>query len=188
MRSRSAEEKEQLLGLATPLKALWLAVKEVAFLGCVHTVPHIGWKSFKNPTFRAWIGIYVPNAQNVKTCILSKLLHRIKPNFAQCKDHQIRFVCRPNRRITNPRWRMAAILKTSKSRHMSSTDWPIGRKFGTVVQIDPPNRIGSYHFRFLKTEMADGRPQLWKIKKWPHLCNGFTDLLEFGMMKCIDLL
>ena len=27
--------------------------KEVAFLGCVHTVPHIGWKSFKNPTFRA---------------------------------------------------------------------------------------------------------------------------------------
>ena len=34
----------------------------------------------KTPIKRAWIGIFKPNAQN---CILSKLLHPFKPNFAQ---------------------------------------------------------------------------------------------------------
>jgi len=31
----------------------------------------------------AWIGIFNLNAENIKTCILSKLLNRFKPNFAQ---------------------------------------------------------------------------------------------------------
>jgi len=37
----------------------------------------------KNTQKRVWIGIFTLNAQNIKTCILSKLLHRFKPNFAQ---------------------------------------------------------------------------------------------------------
>ena len=37
----------------------------------------------KNTQKGAWIGIFKLNAQNIKTCVLSKLLHRLKPNFAQ---------------------------------------------------------------------------------------------------------
>jgi len=37
----------------------------------------------KTPPKWAWIGIFKLNAQNIKTCILSELLHRFKPNFAQ---------------------------------------------------------------------------------------------------------
>jgi len=37
----------------------------------------------KTPPKWAWIGISKLNAQNIKTCMLSKILHRFKPNFAQ---------------------------------------------------------------------------------------------------------
>jgi len=37
----------------------------------------------KISTKGAWMGILKLNAQNIKTCILSKLLHRFKPNFVQ---------------------------------------------------------------------------------------------------------
>jgi len=37
----------------------------------------------KTPPKWAWIAIFKLNAQNIKTCILSKLLHWYKPNFAQ---------------------------------------------------------------------------------------------------------
>jgi len=36
-----------------------------------------------NPHFGVWIGIFKLNVQNIKNCILSKLLHRFEPNFAQ---------------------------------------------------------------------------------------------------------
>jgi len=32
------------------------------------------------------IGVFKPNAQNTKTCVLSKLLHRFQPNFRSDKD------------------------------------------------------------------------------------------------------
>jgi len=37
----------------------------------------------KNTPKRAWICIFKPNAQNIKTCMLSKLLHGFQTNFAQ---------------------------------------------------------------------------------------------------------
>jgi len=37
----------------------------------------------KKNNFWTWIGVFKPNSQNRKTCILSKLLHRFQPNFAQ---------------------------------------------------------------------------------------------------------
>jgi len=40
-------------------------------------------KNPKNPIFGAWIGFFKPKSRNRKTCILSKLLHRFQPNFAQ---------------------------------------------------------------------------------------------------------
>ena len=42
----------------------------------------LGVKSPKT-IFGAWIGIFKLNVQNINICILSKLLHRLQPNFAQ---------------------------------------------------------------------------------------------------------
>jgi len=49
-----------------------------------HYCPLRGSKPPKN-NFGAWIGVFKPNSWNRKTCILSKLLHRIQPNFTH--DH-----------------------------------------------------------------------------------------------------
>ena len=54
-----------------------------AFWGIVHTAPHFGGKIPQKHYFGAWIGIFKLNVQNIKICILSKLLHRLQPNFAQ---------------------------------------------------------------------------------------------------------
>ena len=43
----------------------------------------VGIKSPKTPIFWAWIGAFKPNGQNIESFILSKLLHRFQPNFAQ---------------------------------------------------------------------------------------------------------
>jgi len=43
----------------------------------------------------------------------------------------------PNTRITNLRWRTAAIWEKSKNRHISTTVGPIDTKFGTVAQFEP---------------------------------------------------
>jgi len=56
--------------------------KKMPFGGCDETAPHLGGHIPQNPHFGAWIGIFKPNSQNIKTCILSKLLHRFEPNFA----------------------------------------------------------------------------------------------------------
>jgi len=53
------------------------------------------------------------------------------------KDHQMPFVDVSNARITNARWRTAAILEKLKNRHISATVWPIVTKFGTMTHIDP---------------------------------------------------
>jgi len=83
----------------------------VAFLGDKNT------QSFRFPLFlpqkhpKRGVNRHF-QAQNIKTCIISKLLHRFKPNFARVTETtKIHFVGGPNRRITNPKWRTAAILK-----------------------------------------------------------------------------
>ena len=56
--------------------------QRLSFGGRDEIAPHLGdWMPPKH--FRAWIGVFKPNLQNIKTCILSKLLHRFQPNFAQ---------------------------------------------------------------------------------------------------------
>jgi len=37
----------------------------------------------QNPILGAWMGVFEPNVQNIESFILSKLLHRFQPNFAQ---------------------------------------------------------------------------------------------------------
>jgi len=56
------------------------------------------------------------------------------------KDHQMPFVGGLHTRITNPRWRTAAILEKSKNSHILAAVWPILKKFGIMMQFDPVNR------------------------------------------------
>ena len=78
-------------------------------------LPILGVKSPKTPILGALISIFKLNLQNIKICILSKLLctdyHQILHSH---KDHQVLFVGGPNTRKTYPRWRTAAILKNWK--------------------------------------------------------------------------
>jgi len=57
----------------------------------------------------------------------------------------------PNTRITNPRWRTAAILKKSKNRHISVTVLPIATKFGMGTHIDPLNLLTVEILNFKKS-------------------------------------
>jgi len=52
--------------------------KDVPCGGLVHTAPNFGGKIPKKT-----LGIFKLKAQNIKICILSKLLRRLQPNFAQ---------------------------------------------------------------------------------------------------------
>ena len=59
--------------------------KDVPFGGFIDIASHFGGKiPPKNPQYiGAWIGVFKPNGQNIESFILSKLLHRFQPNFAQ---------------------------------------------------------------------------------------------------------
>jgi len=58
--------------------------KDVPFGGFVDTAPHFGGEIPRKPQFSgAWIGVFKPNGQNIESFMLSKLLHRFQPNFAQ---------------------------------------------------------------------------------------------------------
>ena len=58
--------------------------KDVPFGGLVHIAPHFGGKiPPKTLILGAWIGIFKLNVQNIKMCIVSKLLRRLQPNFAK---------------------------------------------------------------------------------------------------------
>jgi len=128
--------------------------KDVPFIwGLVHTAPHFREKSHKTPILGAWISIFKLNAQNIKICVslLSRLLHRLQPNFAQWQ--------RPQKQIQDggrpPTWKVEnrPYLRNGYVR-------PIFAKFGT---IDAPNRTGSWNFQLLKTQ--DGRrPPFWKME------------------------
>ena len=48
-----------------------------------HCSPFLGWNTPKPPILGAWIGVFKPNVKNTESFMLSKLLHRFQPNFAQ---------------------------------------------------------------------------------------------------------
>jgi len=51
----------------------------------------------------------------------------------------------------------AAILKNHKNRDITTTDWQIFKKFGTIMQNVSLNRQTVGKFEFPKSKMADGR-------------------------------
>ena len=52
------------------------------------------------------------------------------------KDHQMLFVGGPHTRITNPRWRTAAILEKSRNCYIAAAVRAILTTFGTMLQYD----------------------------------------------------
>ena len=58
--------------------------KDVPFGGFVDIASHFGGEiPPKTPILGAWIGVFKPNGQNIESFMLSKLMHRFQPNFAQ---------------------------------------------------------------------------------------------------------
>ena len=72
----------------TDFHAWWLKRRGLA-QGCAfwgfrwHCSPFWGWNPPKTPIFGAWIGVFKSNGKNIESFMLSKLLHRFQPNFAQ---------------------------------------------------------------------------------------------------------
>jgi len=46
-------------------------------------LPFWGWKPPTTAICWAWIGVFKPSGQNIESFMISKLLHRFQPNFAQ---------------------------------------------------------------------------------------------------------
>ena len=117
----------------------------------------------KTPPKWAWIGIFRLNAQNIKTCLLSKLLHRFKPNFAQWQTTKIHFVGGPNRRITNPRWRTAAILKNRKRPYLRNGSTKLHKIWHRDSPPTSALKSGATHYRLIPKCL------IWNDTKW-HKC------------------
>ena len=76
----------------------------------------------------AWIGIIL------KLTYLQHYNSNSNQILYSYKEHKVLFVDGLNTRITNPRWRTAAILVKTKNCNISATVWPIATKFSTVTQ------------------------------------------------------
>ena len=64
----------------------------------------------------AWRGIFKLNAQILNNLHIIETTALIQTKFCTVTETtKIHFVCGPNRRITNPRWRTAAISKNRKT-------------------------------------------------------------------------
>ena len=57
--------------------------KDVPFGGSVGIASHFGGEVPPKTILGAWIGVFKPNGQNIESFMLSKLMHRFQPNFAQ---------------------------------------------------------------------------------------------------------
>jgi len=87
------------------------------FLALVDTAAHLGDQiARKNPILGAQIGIFQPNASNIEMFIAYYKNYCIDHNqtFHSDRDVQVLTVGGPNMPKSNPRWRMAAILKNRK--------------------------------------------------------------------------
>jgi len=130
--------------LGTDFDAIWrVSAQGSALLGSHWSCsPYWGWNT---PKPRFWgcnyVGIFKPNAQNIKICILSKLLLRIQPNFAQWE--------RPLNTLRGwskhayDKFNMGPPFLEIKNRHISFKVWPMNMKFDKVTYTNPPNRICS---------------------------------------------
>jgi len=110
------------------------------FGGLFHIAPHLGCQKNPNPKFWGVIGVFKPNREIEKRAYCQKYCIDSKQILHIDKDHQMPFVGGPHTRITNPRWRTAAILEKSKKFHISAAVQPILTKFGMVKHFKPLDR------------------------------------------------
>jgi len=86
--------------------------------------------------FGAWIGVFKPHMQNWKRPRCWNYSIDSNQTLHSDRVHKLVLMDGPKMPITNPIWRTAAILKKSKNGRISATYWPIGTKFGMMMQTD----------------------------------------------------
>ena len=90
--------------------------RDVPFLGIFHIVPHLG---VNNPQFWSVNRRFQAKLAKSKSACYQNYCIDSNHILHNDKDHQMPFVGGPHTRITNPRWRTAAIVEKSKNRHIS---------------------------------------------------------------------
>jgi len=122
------------------LKRLVLA-QGCAFWGIFHIAPDLGCQ--KPKTFGREYAFSSQTRKIEKRAYCQNYNIDSNQSLHSDKDHQMPFVGNPDTRITNPRWRTAAILEKSNNRYISASAavWAILTKFGLETQIDPLDRL-----------------------------------------------
>ena len=144
--------------------------------GFVDTVSHLGVKYAKKTQKGAWIGMFKPNSQNIKTDMLSKLLCWSQPWLTNIKYSL--WVIQTH--IKNQRRRTAVDC------YISAVDWPTTTKFGTMTRFDPLCPIPADNIsNFLKIH-NDGWPPFWKSKNGYLSATGWLIAMKFGNLAHID--
>ena len=111
------------------------------------------------------IGVFKPNMRKFNSLYLWNYCIDCNQIFQSDKDHQVPFMCGPNMLQINPRWRMATILK---NHYISTTDWQILTKFGTLMHLGTPsaNKI----WKFLKSKMVAAAILKQEKSQYPKNC------------------
>ena len=137
--------------------AVWFTGQVIAFLeqsNCKR-LPFYSIFIPKMPPQGAGIGIFKPNAQNIKNCIIFKTTTPIITKFSTAIDNQLHFVGMmmqlhfvggPNKRKMNPRWRTAAILK--KNEKLPYLRNGLTDRHEILYVLVPSNWIDSWNFEF----------------------------------------
>jgi len=104
-------------------RAWWLKwrrlVQGCAFFGfCLYCCPFLGSNFPETRIFVAQIGIFKPNMWKIQTFILSKLLHRLQPNFAKWWRPPSTLHGWSKYAQTNPRWQWLPSLKIERSQYL----------------------------------------------------------------------
>jgi len=106
----------------------------VPLLGIFDIAPHLG---DQNPQKQFW-GVnrrFQAKLAKSKNVHIIKTTASIPTKFCSDKDNQMPFVGGPHTRITNPRWRTAAILEKSKNCYISAAVRTILMKFSMIMQF-----------------------------------------------------
>jgi len=122
--------------------------------------------------FLLYIFIYYANKWLINWLII-KTTASIPNKFCSDKDHQMPFVVCPHTRITNPRWRTAAILEKSKNSHFDEI-WR-----DDAVQPSWASRpLKICNFKNPRWR----RPPSWKVEKRNIAAAVWPILTKFGTM------
>jgi len=111
--------------------------KGVPFGSLFDIAPHL-WSVPPKNILRVSIGIFKPNLINIKTCIISKLLHQFQPDFADTKTTKCSLwvvqMCEQQIQGGGP----LPIFEKLKNCYNSVTVWPIAKKCHILILLILP--------------------------------------------------